>query len=153
MRLLTLSLIAIVLPLVTAARSFAGEVEHVPNCQSICATGTDQAPASFMQGFGPKGGLMGKQIVSPYLGNQSAAYLAATGPAGASPVFGAKGQVHWDAQAVVHEHTSAATAPGCDAQGAGVAHGPKGGYLVPKGTSAWLGAQSCAAQCGNACPQ
>lgn len=154
MRPITLCLIATALLLTTGARSFAGEASGVkPDCQSTCATcQTHVASSTPMKAIGPKGGPIGKQIVNPYLGSQSAAYLAPTpGVINAGPIAGAKGQVRWPVRAIPQEQSHAAAVPGCENEVAGLKRGPKGGYLIPKGTSELQALQAIAAQCRIAC--
>lgn len=96
MRPITLSLLATILVLATSARSIAGDVDgKQPSCQSTCDTcQTHVAAPTQVMGLGPKGGPIGKQIVDPYLGSQSSAYLAPTpGVIDAGPIAGPKGQV------------------------------------------------------------
>ncbi len=154
MRPITFCLVATILLLATGVPSFAGEESGAqPGCQSTCATcEAHVAPSTLVKGYGPKGGPMGRQIVAPYLDTYSAAYLAPTsGVFNSAPNMDTKRQGRWPAQAVSQEQTPAAAVAGCDTQVPGLARGPKGGHLIPKGASELQALQAIAAKCRIAC--
>jgi hypothetical protein len=154
MRSITSPLVAVALLLAVGIPSFAGETGSMAGCKSSCNACEPQVtvPAG-TNGYGPKGGPIGKQMTSATT-TQPSAFLTATADVGsATPIPGAKGLVRGIVQATPRSQAAvvAASNPTCTHLVANLDRGPKGGYVVTKGVADIDVHQRVDAQCRMAC--